>query len=227
MKKSLKGLLSLAVAGVLSLGSMTAYAGEWKQDGRGWWWQEDDGSYVVNQWKWLDGDADGVYEKYHFNAEGYLDVNTVLTDTDGTQVQVNADGAKLKSNNEVSVIRNDYEIKKSKEEPDETFKDMFNYEKNKSVKDASEYMSEYNDLKPGVVFVYDNIGSMDVLLLELEYATTSLEHFSYYAVVADTETYHEKNYYADNQGQKYVGKICAYKSGDFSSGNSLRVFIYE
>lgn len=30
MKKAVKGMLSLSIAGVLGLGSITAYAGEWK-----------------------------------------------------------------------------------------------------------------------------------------------------------------------------------------------------
>lgn len=67
--------------------SMTALAGQWRQDSAGWWWQEDDGSYARNTWQWLDGNQDGVYESYYFDDSGYLAVNTVV---DG--YQVNGDG---------------------------------------------------------------------------------------------------------------------------------------
>lgn len=229
MKKSLKGLLSLAAVGVLSLSSITAYAGEWKQDGRGWWWQEDDGSYVVNQWKWLDGNADGVYEKYHFNAEGYLDVNTVLTDTDGTQVQVNAEGAKLKSNNEVAAIRNECVINNDTS-------DGFDYDKYmyKSVKDnfeyrskyMSEYMSDYNELKPGAVFVYNFLPERDVYLLTYHHIK-DVEQFAYYQMVSETEIANITNFYADKEGQIPTGKIWHFLFGDANGGNGLCVFIYE
>ena len=64
-------------------------AGQWVQNTTGWWWQEDNGSYPVSQWKWLDGDKNGIYECYSFNANGYMYSNT--TTPDG--YTVNADGA--------------------------------------------------------------------------------------------------------------------------------------
>ena len=94
------------IAAVSMLSAFCSFAGEWKQDKDGWWWQEADGSYPANQWKWLDGNADGIYEKYHFDSEGYLDADKLLTDTDGARVKVNADGAKLNGNNEVSFVKN-------------------------------------------------------------------------------------------------------------------------
>lgn len=66
-----------------------AMAGEWKQNETGWWWQEDDGSYPVNAWKWLDGNGDGISECYYFNDAGYLLTDTVTPD----QYSVNRDGA--------------------------------------------------------------------------------------------------------------------------------------
>ncbi|MGI5946926.1 MAG: hypothetical protein ACOX8K_05915 [Lachnospiraceae bacterium] len=84
-----KGLaIAGLVAGLSVLSSMTAFAGEWKQDERGWWWQNDDGSYPVSTWKWLDGNKDGLSESYYFNEAGYLVTNTTI---DG--YTVNADGA--------------------------------------------------------------------------------------------------------------------------------------
>lgn len=68
---------------------MTAFAGQWVQNTTGWWWQEDNGSYPVSQWKWLDGNKDGIYECYAFDSNGYIYTNT--TTPDG--YTVNADGA--------------------------------------------------------------------------------------------------------------------------------------
>ena len=55
MKK--QGLTVLLTASmVLAMGS-TAFGAEWKQDGNGWWWQEDQGSYPVSTWQWIDGNG--------------------------------------------------------------------------------------------------------------------------------------------------------------------------
>ena len=84
-----KGLaIAGLVAGLSALTSMSAFAGEWKQDYNGWWWQNDDGSYPVSTWQWLDGNKDGLSESYYFNEAGYLVTNTTI---DG--YTVNADGA--------------------------------------------------------------------------------------------------------------------------------------
>ena len=87
MKKKIM-TLALTAAMAASMG-MTAFAGQWVQNTTGWWWQEDNGSYPVSQWKWLDGNKDGVYECYSFDANGYMYSNT--TTPDG--YTVNADGA--------------------------------------------------------------------------------------------------------------------------------------
>lgn len=68
---------------------MTAYAGIWRADERGYWWTNDDGSLFYNEWQWLDGNKDGVYECYYFDESGYCLMNT--TTPDG--YQVNEDGA--------------------------------------------------------------------------------------------------------------------------------------
>ena len=71
------------------LAATPAYAGQWMQDGNGWWWQNDDGSYPRAQWQWIDGNKDGTSEKYYFDGRGYLLTDTVTPDG----YQVNADGA--------------------------------------------------------------------------------------------------------------------------------------
>lgn len=88
-KRMFKQAAMLAMAMAMTIGAATtAMAGQWKQDTKGWWWQNDDGSYPVSQWQWLDGNGDGVAESYCFDASGYMYANT--TTPDG--YQVNADG---------------------------------------------------------------------------------------------------------------------------------------
>lgn len=72
MKKKL--WLALA-AGMMTLAmSMTAFAGEWKQDTAGWWYQNDDSTYPANGWNWVDGKC------YYFTPEGYCLLNTQTPD---------------------------------------------------------------------------------------------------------------------------------------------------
>ena len=73
------------VASLVLAASMSgaAFAGEWKQDSIGWWYQNDDGSYPVNQWLEVDG------KQYYFNESGYMLSNTITPDGK----QVGADGA--------------------------------------------------------------------------------------------------------------------------------------
>ena len=55
--------------------TMTAFGGQWMQDNSGWWYQNDDGSYPVNCWQWIDENGDGLAECYYFNADGYCLMN--------------------------------------------------------------------------------------------------------------------------------------------------------
>ncbi len=83
-----KKLLTLIATGAMTLSmTISAFAGSWQQDNAGWWWQNDDGSYPVSCWKWIDGNNDGIAESYCFNAAGYLLVST--TTPDGYQVDAN------------------------------------------------------------------------------------------------------------------------------------------
>ena len=92
MRKSLKKntIRIFSTAAVMAmLASSTAFAGQWQSDNKGWWYQNDDGSYPTNGWQWIDGNGDGVSESYYFDGNGYLLTNT--TTPDG--YTVNADGA--------------------------------------------------------------------------------------------------------------------------------------
>ena len=66
-----------------------AFAGSWQKDEKGWRFQQDDGSYVQDVWKWIDGNQDGVSEYYRFGADSYLYTDTKTPDG----CMVNADGA--------------------------------------------------------------------------------------------------------------------------------------
>lgn len=85
-----KGFIKVLTASALlsMLASSTVFAGQWKSDNNGWWYQNDDGSYPANTWQWIDGNGDGVSESYYFNENGYL-----LTNSSKDGYTVNADGA--------------------------------------------------------------------------------------------------------------------------------------
>ena len=87
MKKNIVKVLTLATL-LSAFYSLTSFAGEWKSDNNGWWYQNDDGSYPKNTWQWIDGNKDGVSESYYFNENGYL-----LTNTTKDGCTVNGDGA--------------------------------------------------------------------------------------------------------------------------------------
>ena len=63
MKKAKLLLATLTMSVVLS---MTALAGEWKHDSKGWWYRNDDGTYPTSSWV-----ADGK-DWYYVDAEGTM-----------------------------------------------------------------------------------------------------------------------------------------------------------
>lgn len=64
--KMKKWKLLLATIIATAAMSMTAFAGQWKQDGAGWWYQNDDGSYAVK----VMGKIGNYW--YYFDATGYM-----------------------------------------------------------------------------------------------------------------------------------------------------------
>lgn len=87
MKKLVRKVLFGAAMTLMM--TSTAFGAGWKKDHKGWWWNNDDGSWPASKWEWLDGNQDGIAECYYFDANGYMLSNT--TTPDG--YQVNADGA--------------------------------------------------------------------------------------------------------------------------------------
>lgn len=108
MKK--KVLVTMSTIAMVIVGSMTAYAGEWKQDNIGWRYQNDDGSNSANSWQWIDGNNDGIAESYYFDHNGYLLVNTITPDG----YQVNGNGAWIKDGTVQTKILEITENKESK-----------------------------------------------------------------------------------------------------------------
>ena len=72
MKRAMTAVLGIVFTVSLQ---MTAFAGAWKYDAIGWWYQNDDGSYQQNGWF---QDMDGKY--YYFNGAGYMLAGTVTPD---------------------------------------------------------------------------------------------------------------------------------------------------
>ena len=73
MKK--KWFLTAMTDGLLMmLLAMPVFAAEWKQDETGWWYQNDDGSYLKDGWNWIDGRC------YYFDEAGYCLLDTVTPD---------------------------------------------------------------------------------------------------------------------------------------------------
>ncbi len=73
MKRFLASVL--AVICVSALMATTVFAGTWRRDDRGWWYERDDGTYEWSSWV---RDPDGSY--YYLGADGYMLTNTVTPD---------------------------------------------------------------------------------------------------------------------------------------------------
>ena len=78
--------MKIAVAAAVFCMAMpfASFAGTWKSDANGMWYQFDDGSYPKGRWAWIDTDNDGMAESFYFDENGYVLRNT--TTPDGYQV---------------------------------------------------------------------------------------------------------------------------------------------
>lgn len=87
-EKEMKRKLFVAAVAAMALMAFPSHAGEWKQDTVGYWYQNDDGSYIVSDWL---QDTDGKW--YYFNKDGYMVTGWLhFTDTD-EYYYFNADGS--------------------------------------------------------------------------------------------------------------------------------------
>lgn len=123
MKKKI--LMTAALIAIMSLSSVySVYAGEWKQDERGWKYLEYDGTFpytkmigkgsaklnedgITSSLVWtesepdyrvnliIDSDNDGYGENYFFDLNGYLIINDTVKAGTGGIHKVNSDGAEV------------------------------------------------------------------------------------------------------------------------------------
>ena len=70
MKKA--ALIALPLCVLLST---QVFAGEWKRDERGWWYQREDGSYPINRWEKME--QNGNTDWYYFDRDGYMVSNAI------------------------------------------------------------------------------------------------------------------------------------------------------
>ena len=132
--------------------SSVAFAGQWQSDSIDWWWQNDDGSYPVNQWQWIDGNQDGISECYYFGIDGYMFANT--TTPDG--YIVNSDGAWILS----GIVQSQQNIQNQIET---TYVTVYRSNHNEDDYDYTDYDYDYYDdyedsNKNETVFDENNIG---------------------------------------------------------------------
>lgn len=76
----IKGFLRvlLATSLLLCMSATPVFAGQWLEDGKGWWYQNTDMSYLNGGWYWIGGNC------YYFGTDGYMYKN--MTTPDGYTV---------------------------------------------------------------------------------------------------------------------------------------------
>ena len=65
MKQKLSCIVFLALV-MLVISISPIYAGNWKKDNKGWWYQENDGTYPKDDYKYVNE------QWYYFDQEGYM-----------------------------------------------------------------------------------------------------------------------------------------------------------
>lgn len=110
MKKKL--YLALSTIALSTVLIMPTFAGTWKQDDIGWWYERDDKSFPKSNWEQVDGSW------YYFNEQGYILSNqwfgnyylgptgAMLTNTTIEGYQIGADGAYIPNNTSTAVSTN-------------------------------------------------------------------------------------------------------------------------
>lgn len=69
-----KKILFVLVAIFISMATITSFAGEWKQDNNGWWYQRDNLTFPTNTWEEIND------KWYYFNDGGNMLSNTTTPD---------------------------------------------------------------------------------------------------------------------------------------------------
>lgn len=74
MRRMKKAIAIVIATATMASQAMPTFAAEWKQNEIGYWYQEDNGSYPTNSWKWINGKC------YYFDSNGYMLANTTTPD---------------------------------------------------------------------------------------------------------------------------------------------------
>lgn len=95
MKKTnlIKKIVTFGTVAALSTSmlAMPVIAGSFKTDEKGIWYDNGNGTYPKNEWKWIDDDGDGQANCYYFDENGYVYVGVTpdgfITGADGKWIQ--------------------------------------------------------------------------------------------------------------------------------------------
>lgn len=146
-----------AVAAFSSIMVSSAWAGTWKQNNVGWWFDNGNGTYPASTWQWIDGNNDGIAECYYFDRAGYMLANTSTPDG----YQVNASGAwvqngvvqtkNLRANSQTTSSR----PKLFLFDVEPTYRTFAHKEKNITVTDGETWTDTLN-IYPGGIFEFSN-----------------------------------------------------------------------
>ena len=86
--EKMRMITACAAAALTALSMNTlVFAGQWKENDTGWWYDNGNGTWPSSSWQWIDGNGDGIAECYYFNKDGYCLMNGVAPD--GSSVNVN------------------------------------------------------------------------------------------------------------------------------------------
>ena len=64
-------ILTALTIGLTVLSATPVFAGQWKQNAKGYWYQNDDGSYPASAWRSIDG------KWYYFKPDGYMNTGWI------------------------------------------------------------------------------------------------------------------------------------------------------
>lgn len=225
MKKKVLITLSLS-AGLALATSFTVFAGQWSGAGtRFWRWTEDDGTYPISTWKWIDGNKDGIAECYYFDENGYALNYDITKSPDGYDV---SDAAWMENGILQTKIVDEELANSAKTRLNYSGLGSNGYKKKELLKDNSEYLSQYSDLKPGKVYTYeyfnDFFANLDVAIIKDTISNDIAKNsVSYYQAKKQTETYEELDLYDANKN--LIGKMVSQLPTDTEAGY-VRIFGY-
>lgn len=82
-----KSIIAISIGFLILSFPAVAYGAGWASSSEGYRWQNNDGTFARNEWRWIDSDSDGLAECYYFGDDSILLTNAVTPD--GSSVDVN------------------------------------------------------------------------------------------------------------------------------------------